>query len=117
MKFKNQVTSFSEFSSQITSIVIELTDDKTQTKEVRKLMQIENAPKKSHGAQLVGMADKIYNLRDLTRVLPVGWTEERRLKYVLWAQEVVRHYYEANEALAKILKDIFLHWNVLNYSS
>ncbi|CAG7726291.1 unnamed protein product [Allacma fusca] len=58
------------FGTKVTAIVEELTDDKTLSKEMRKLLQIQNGSKKSYGAQLVGMADKIHNLRELTRVSP-----------------------------------------------
>jgi guanosine-3',5'-bis(diphosphate) 3'-pyrophosphohydrolase len=102
------------FGTKVASIVEELTDDKSLSKDMRKLMQIQNGSKKSYGAQVVAMADKIYNLRDLTRVSPAGWTEIRRFEYILWAQEVVRNYYGANESLAKILKDIFAQWSVLS---
>jgi len=41
------------------------------------LNQIVNAPKKSHKAKLVKIADKLYNLRDLEKETPIGWSEER----------------------------------------
>ena len=40
-------------------------------------------------AKLVKLADKLYNLRDLERVTPVGWTEERKQEYFVWAAKVV----------------------------
>jgi hypothetical protein len=52
------------------SIVAEVTDDKSLPKAERKRLQIVNAPKKSPGAKLVKLADKLYNLRDLDRVIP-----------------------------------------------
>ncbi len=39
--------------------------------------KVENAPKKTHEAKLVKLADKLYNLRDLVRTVPDSWTEER----------------------------------------
>jgi hypothetical protein len=32
---------------------------------------------KSHKAKLVKLADKLYNIRDLLRETPTGWSEER----------------------------------------
>jgi (p)ppGpp synthase/HD superfamily hydrolase len=87
--------------------VEEVTDNKLLPKAERKALQIESAPKKSLEAKLVKMADKIYNLRDLERTLPMGWDETRRMDYFLWAREVVKHCYHANQALATLLKDIF----------
>lgn len=53
------------------------------------IFQIEHAPKSSFEAKLVKLADKLYNLRDLDRQIPVGWTEERVAEYFRWAKEVV----------------------------
>lgn len=61
--------------------VDELSDDKTLCKEDRKQAQIDHAPSASHKAKLVKLADKIYNLRDLNRVTPQGWTEARYDEY------------------------------------
>ena len=61
----------------MTGLVSELSDDKTQNKAQRKQAQIDHAPHASHKAKLVKLADKIYNLRDLNRCTPQGWSEER----------------------------------------
>ena len=53
----------------------EVTDDKTLEKQVRKQLQIEHAAHASSKAKLVKLADKLDNLRDLTEILPTGWTE------------------------------------------
>ena len=34
------------------------------------------------------LADKLYNLRDLERTTPRGWTEERKLEYFGWSAKV-----------------------------
>jgi (p)ppGpp synthase/HD superfamily hydrolase len=91
----------------VASIVEEVTDDKLKSKEERKRLQVETAPHKSHSAKLVKMADKIYNLRDLEKSLPLGWDIQRRQEYFLWARDVVSQCYDENKALASILKDIF----------
>jgi len=62
-----------EFGPIVTDIVREVTDDKELPSAERKKRQIESCPHKSNEAKLVKMADKIYNLRDLKRVKPVGW--------------------------------------------
>jgi len=104
-------TSFEEleetFGKTVTALVREVTDDKALSKEERKELSIKNASLKSHKAKLVTMADKIYNLRDLVRVLPEGWTEARRKEYFGWAQKVCVQCYEANDALAAILQAMF----------
>lgn len=63
------------FGPLVRKIVEEVTDDKKLPKEVRKQLQIEHAKSSSFEAKLVKLADKLYNLRDLERCVPVGWTD------------------------------------------
>ena len=39
-------------------------------------------------AKLVKLADKLYNLRDLERATPEGWSPERKQQYFVWAAKV-----------------------------
>ncbi|KAJ3035940.1 Guanosine-3',5'-bis(diphosphate) 3'-pyrophosphohydrolase MESH1 [Rhizophlyctis rosea] len=78
----------SHFGAEVAHIVKECTDDKALPKAERKRLQIENAPHKSNTAKLVKMADKIYNLRDLQKESPEGWTQERVQEYFVWAKKV-----------------------------
>lgn len=66
------------FGTAVRNIVAEVTDDKNLPKQERKRLQIEHAEPASHQAKLVKLADKLYNLRDLERALPFGWTEVRK---------------------------------------
>lgn len=72
-------TSFDEleehFGKAVRDIVDECTDDKTKPKQMRKILQIRHAKKISREAKLVKLADKLYNLRDLERCTPVGWSK------------------------------------------
>lgn len=70
-----------KFGKKVSGIVAEVTDDKNLPKEERKLLQIKHSPHISHEAKLVKLADKIYNLRDLLKATPVGWTSERVEEY------------------------------------
>lgn len=63
------------FGASVRQIVQECTDDKSLPKLKRKRLQIEHAKDATHEAKLVKLADKLYNLRDLERSLPNGWTE------------------------------------------
>lgn len=65
------------FGAEVRTIVAECSDDKSLPKEERKRLQIEHAKSISKRAKLVKLADKLYNLRDLERTLPSGWTEVR----------------------------------------
>lgn len=70
------------FGKTVMDVVAEVTDDKTLEKMERKKCQIEHAKSCSHRAKLVKLADKLYNLRDLDRTIPVGWTPERAREYL-----------------------------------
>jgi len=77
------------FGPKITAVVVEVTDDKALEKQVRKEMQVEHAPHISREAQLVKLADKICNLRDILASPPANWSSERKQEYFDWATRVV----------------------------
>jgi guanosine-3',5'-bis(diphosphate) 3'-pyrophosphohydrolase len=77
------------FGPRIAAIVAEVTDDKALPKEQRKQLQVDHAPHISRAAQLVKLADKICNLRDLLVAPPAGWDATRQAEHFLWAARVV----------------------------
>jgi guanosine-3',5'-bis(diphosphate) 3'-pyrophosphohydrolase len=79
----------SHFGHRITDIVLEVTDDRSLSKEQRKKLQIEHASHISSEARLVKLADKICNLRDVLASPPADWSVERKLEYFEWAAQVV----------------------------
>jgi (p)ppGpp synthase/HD superfamily hydrolase len=78
----------SQFGERVAEIVMEVTDDKSLPKEVRKRKQIENAPKISREAKLVKLADKTSNVRTIAASPPPDWSVQRRLEYIAWARQV-----------------------------
>ena len=86
-------TSFEEleqqFGTQIKEIVAEVTDDKSLSKAERKQAQIEHASHLSDHAQLVKLADKTANLRDMANTPPDGWESSRIANYLEWGKQVV----------------------------
>lgn len=76
------------FGEAVTSIVMEVTDDKTLPKEERRRLQIEHAPTLSYGAALVKLADKVDNIRDLGDE-PPEWSTSRVSEYYAQAHSVV----------------------------
>ena len=86
---------------------MEVTDDKQLSKEHRKQLQIEHASHISHRAKLVKLADKLYNLRDLMRSTPVGWSQTRVREYFEWAAKVVVGLRGTNRALEDKLDALF----------
>ncbi|MBS7810192.1 HD domain-containing protein [Roseococcus pinisoli] len=77
------------FGAEVASIVAEVSDDNSLPKETRKAIQVKMAAKKSEGARLVTLADKISNLRAIMLAPPASWDHARRVEYVGWAGRVV----------------------------
>lgn len=77
---------------------------------MRKALQIKHAPHSSYEAKLVKLADKLYNLRDLEKTPPIGWTESRILEYFKWSKEVVAGLRGTNEQMEKSLDEIYKKW-------
>jgi guanosine-3',5'-bis(diphosphate) 3'-pyrophosphohydrolase len=77
------------FGERVSSLVQEVTDDKTLPKAERKSRQVEHAAHLSAKARLVKLADKIANLRDMADTPPVNWPLARRQEYFDWAKQVV----------------------------
>ncbi len=78
-----------EFGSDIAALVVEMTDDKSLPREVRKALQVKNAPHKSVRAQVIKLADKISNLRSILASPPATWSAQRKREYFVWARQVV----------------------------
>jgi GTP diphosphokinase / guanosine-3',5'-bis(diphosphate) 3'-diphosphatase len=95
------------FGAQITQIVLEVTDDKSLPKEVRKQLQIEHAPQLSGQAKTIKLADKICNLRDTLKQPPVGWSLVRCREYFEWAKKVIDGLRGTNPALEAIFDQIY----------
>ena len=77
------------FGPKVASVVMEVTDDKSLEKSLRKQRQVEHAPHISKEAKLVKLADKISNLRDIIASPPADWSAERKQAYFEWAAKVV----------------------------
>jgi len=77
------------FGPKVASIVLEVTDDKSLDKAVRKEEQVRHAPIISPEAKLVKLADKICNLRDILASPPADWSADRKRAYFDWAARVV----------------------------
>ena len=77
------------FGPKVASIVLEVTDDKSLDKAVRKEEQVRHAPHISPEAKLVKLADKICNLRDILASPPADWSADRKRAYFDWAARVV----------------------------
>lgn len=97
----------SNFGDDVLAIVLEVTDDKTLPKEVRKRLQIEHAPHLSEEAKLVKLADKICNLRDMADSPPSDWPLERIADYFDWAKAVVDGLRGTNDQLESLFDEAY----------
>ncbi|NWU86616.1 MESH1 pyrophosphohydrolase, partial [Onychorhynchus coronatus] len=95
------------FGAEVRRVVEEVTDDKMLPKMERKQLQVERAPGCSFRAKLVQLADKLYNLRDLNRCTPQGWSAERVEEYFRWASLVVSGLRGTNARLEGALQRLF----------
>ena len=95
------------FGSEVTSIVLAVTDDKSLQKHVRKQRQIEHAPHLSPQAKLVKLADKICNLRDILASPPADWSVERKRAYYDWAAQVVGGVRGVHPALERVFDEVY----------
>lgn len=95
------------FGSKISSVVLEVTDDKSLNKAERKQNQIDHAPHISHEAKLVKLADKICNLRDILTSPPAGWPSQRKQEYFDWAKNVIDGVRGTNAQLEAIFDELY----------
>ena len=84
-----QADLLAKFGPKVAGMVMECTDDKALPKMERKRLQVVKAPKKTPGAALVKIGDKIANLDDLLHSPPPSWGKQRIRDYFSWAKQVV----------------------------
>ena len=87
------------FGDAVCLLVLEVTDDKSLSKSQRKQLQVTNAGKKSILAKQLKIADKVANIRDIMNSPPEGWSVERKLDYIGWAENVFAGLVGINEKL------------------
>ncbi len=95
-----------EFGAEVMSLVLEVTDDKNLPKAMRKQLQVENAPHKTHKAKMLKLADKISNIQDIISSPPKDWSLERRREYLLWSERVVAGLRGTNEKLERYYDEL-----------
>ncbi len=95
------------FGEVITSVVLEVTDDKNLDKAERKRRQVEHAHELSERAKLVKLADKICNVYDMVAAPPAKWTPERKREYLEWAKDVVERLRGTHAGLETIFDEVY----------
>jgi guanosine-3',5'-bis(diphosphate) 3'-pyrophosphohydrolase len=87
------------FGQPVRLLVEEVTDDKSLPESDRKRLQVERAGRLSPLAKQIRVADKICNIAELDHDQPVGWSSERKQRYLTWAAVVVNACRGCNAAL------------------
>jgi guanosine-3',5'-bis(diphosphate) 3'-pyrophosphohydrolase len=95
------------FGEVVTSVVLEVSDDKNLVKAERKRRQVEHAHELSERARLVKLADKICNVYDIVAAPPAKWTLQRKREYVEWAKAVVDRVRGTHAGLEAIFDDVY----------
>jgi len=96
------------FGERIAKIVLELTDDKSLSKEDRKKEQLMGADQLSFEARLVRICDKICNVYDILYAPPLNWNITRRMDYLKWSKAVIEKIRGTNEALEKRFDELYV---------
>lgn len=104
------------FGDKVTAIVLDLSDDKSLPKEVRKEEQVRHAPHISTEAKLVKLADKICNLRDILASPPADWSTERKRAYFEWTTRVVAGLRGVHPGLEAVFDGLVARQSELNCS-
>jgi len=103
------------FGKPILDIVLEVTDDKSLPKEVRKRLQVVHAPEKSYPARIIKWGDKLVNCRDVLNSPPRDWPLLRRQNYLQWSADVLYKMRGTNtpmeEAFDKLLEKAETQFN------
>lgn len=97
------------FGPQIRAIVMDVMDDKTLDKHLRKQRQIDHAAHACREAKLIKLADKICNLRDIASCPPADWPLERKQHYFDWAKAVVDQIRGAHSDLERLFDEAYTH--------
>jgi GTP diphosphokinase / guanosine-3',5'-bis(diphosphate) 3'-diphosphatase len=96
-----------QFGDKVADIVMEVTDDTSLEKAVRKQLQVKHAARLSREAKLVKLADKICNLRDIAISPPLTWPLSRQREYFDWAKRVVEQLRGVNPRLEAIFDEVY----------
>lgn len=93
----------SEFGNTVSYTVAEHTNDPSLSGEQNKQRQIDHAPALSLNAQLVKLADRLYNIRDL-RIPPADWSEQKVENYRIWGEKLLHALKGTNPSLEHLLE-------------
>ena len=102
------------FGDRIAGIVLEVTDDKSLDKAVRKEQQVRHAPLISPVAKVVKLADNICKLRDILASPPADWSAGRKRDYFDWDNRVVAGLRGMHPSLEAVFDDLYMRQSELD---
>lgn len=92
------------FGQRVKEIVLEVTNDPLLSSQENKQRQIDHAPSLSTEGKLVKLADRLYNVQDLTPP-PPSWSKEHIEGYYSWGEKLLLVLKGTNEGLEKALQE------------
>ncbi|MDF2550438.1 MAG: guanosine-3,5-bis(diphosphate) 3-pyrophosphohydrolase [Chlamydiales bacterium] len=92
----------SNFGNRIYQTVMEVTNDPKLSSDENKQRQVDHAPSMSLDAQLVKLADRLYNIQDL-RNPPPSWDSLKVQQYLQWGDKLLKALPGTNEELERAL--------------
>lgn len=93
------------FGQEVAGIVEELSADSVLSQVDRREELPSRVRDFSDSAQLIKLAEKISNLRDLAENAPIGWSRQRRRNYFDWADGVTQPLRGNSPELDKLLDE------------
>ncbi|WP_027553944.1 HD domain-containing protein [Bradyrhizobium sp. Cp5.3] len=94
-----------KFSERVAALVVECTDDMSLPKAERRRRQVVDAPKKSAGARLIKIADKISNIGARIHSEPTPEEREDLVDYLSFSEKVVAGCRGTNVVLDRIFDE------------
>jgi len=91
------------FGERVLYTVKEVTNDPFMSSQENKQRQIDHAPSMSLDGQLVKLADRLYNVRDLSQP-PPSWSDEKIDEYYDWGEKLLFALRGTNEGLEAALQ-------------
>jgi guanosine-3',5'-bis(diphosphate) 3'-pyrophosphohydrolase len=95
------------FGPEVSSIVVELTDDMSLPYHVRKQKQVDTAKQLSYRAKLIRLADKDCNIQDIFSY-PIDWSRDKKIAYLTNAELIAQQLKSIHPALEEHLKNTIL---------
>jgi len=95
------------FGEDVLLTVLEVSDNKSLPVEERKYLQVIHTPNLSDRAKKLKIADKICNIMDIKNNPPENWSQERKIKYLNWSQQVVEGAKGLNKKLDQYFDQVY----------